>query len=79
MQQFHKNLEQAVIPFTGQCSSCQSNQEFLNGGQNLCCFAESPAWITWCKTTIKFFFVVETATFISLSDGFKVDNILCNG
>ena len=36
-------------PFIGQRSCCQSNQEFLTGGQNLCFFAKSPAWIEWCK------------------------------
>ena len=42
-------------PFISQRSWCQSNQEFLSGGQNLCCFAESPACIEWCKMDIKFF------------------------
>ena len=45
-------------PFIGQCSCCQSNQEFLSGGENLSCFAESSAWIEWCKMDIKFFFMV---------------------
>ena len=64
-------------PFISQHSCCQSNQEFLSGGQNLCCFAESPAWIEWCKMAIKFFLMVLRATFISLSDGFEVDRTFC--
>ena len=45
-------------PFIGQRSCCQSNQEFFSRGQNLCFFAESPAWIEWCKMAIKFFFML---------------------
>ena len=46
---------ESSYPFIGQRSCCQSNQEFLSGGQNLCCFAESPACTEWCKMDIKFF------------------------